>query len=237
MKTRRLRSLFWRIFLSLWLGSTVLMVGSSLLMAVIAEREVPDQVRGRVGTLLRGNAHHLLQLYTRVSSREFAEAVATSERDYDLAVYFVDESGRDILGRPLPASLQELQRTLSAGGVKLNEGGPLRGGALSFSDRMRAPDGREFLVLGSATGPPLPSIDLSSAPCSRRCCSRCCSQVSSARCRRGIWWCRSTTFAAPLGSSPRAIWNRGSARRCANAPTSSARSRRISTAWPPVSAN
>lgn len=160
MKTRRLRSLFWRIFLSLWLGSTVLMVGSSLLMAVIAEREVPDQVRGRVGTLLRGNAHHLLQLYTRVSGREFAEAVATSERDYDLAVYFVDDSGHDIVGRPLPASLRELQRTLSAGGVKLNEGGPLRGGALSFSDRMRAPDGREFLVLGSATGPPLPSIDL-----------------------------------------------------------------------------
>ncbi len=158
MKTRRLRSLFWRIFLSLWLGSTILMVGSSLLIAVIAEREVPVQVLERIGKLLRGNAHALLQLHGRVDRRAFAAAVTTAERDYDLAIYFIDDSGRELLDRPLPDGLRRLQTKM--GEKPLTVGGPLRGGALMFGERMRVPDGREYTVLGTAIGPPLPSIDL-----------------------------------------------------------------------------
>ena len=158
--TRPKRSLFWRIFLSLWLGSTVLMIGTSLLIAAIAEREVPEQVLDRVGTLLRGNAHNLLQLYTRVDDREFAEAVAAFEKDYALAVYFVDDRGRDLLDRPLPAALRDFDRAFPEQRKTLTIGGPLRGGALMFGERMRAPDGREYLAIGSAIGPPLPSIDL-----------------------------------------------------------------------------
>jgi two-component system, OmpR family, sensor kinase len=158
MKTKRMRSLFWRIFLSLWLGSTVLMVGSSLLIAVIAEREVPEQVLERVGTLLRGSAHSLLQLHTRVDDRAFADAVATVERDYEVAIYFVDDSGRELLGRPLPAGLRRFESEM--GEKPLTVGGPLRGGALMFGERMRAPDGGEYTVIGSAIGPPLPSINL-----------------------------------------------------------------------------
>jgi two-component system OmpR family sensor kinase len=158
MKAGRMRSLFWRIFLSLWLGSTVLMVGSSLLIAVIAEREVPEQVLERVGTLLRGSAHSLLQLHTRVDRRTFADAVATAERDYDVAIYFIDDAGRELLGRPLPAALRRFERGM--GETPLTVGGPLRGGALMFGERMRAPDGGEYTVIGSAIGPPLPSINL-----------------------------------------------------------------------------
>jgi two-component system, OmpR family, sensor kinase len=160
MNNKRMRSLFWRIFLSLWLGSTILMVGSSVLIAMIAEREVPEQVLDRVGTLLRGNAHTLLQFHTRVDDREFAAAVAAVERDYDLAVYFIDDSGRELLGRPLPSALRRLERELKAADTALTVGGPLRGGALMFGERMRAPDGREYRVVGSAIGPPLPSINL-----------------------------------------------------------------------------
>jgi two-component system OmpR family sensor kinase len=160
IRARPMRSLFWRIFLSLWLGSTVLMIGTSLLIAAIAEREVPEQVLDRVGTLLRGNAHNLLQLYTRVDDREFAEAVAAFEKEYALAVYFVDDSGRELLDRRLPAELRDFDRTFSRQGKTLTIGGPLRGGALIFGERMRAPDGREYRAIGSALGPPLPSINL-----------------------------------------------------------------------------
>jgi two-component system, OmpR family, sensor kinase len=160
MKTQRTRSLFWRIFLSLWLGSTILMVGSSLLIAMVAEREVPIQVLERVGTLLRGNAHSLLQLHTRIDARAFAAAVASAERDYDLAIYFIDDSGRELLGRPLPDGLRRFESEFASMDRPLTVGGPLRGGALLFGERMRAPDGLEYTVLGSAVGPPLPSINL-----------------------------------------------------------------------------
>jgi two-component system sensor histidine kinase CpxA len=160
MRARPMRSLFWRIFLSLWLGSTLLMIGSSLLIAAIAEREVPEQVLDRVGTLLRGNARSLLQLYTRIDEREFAAAVAAFEQDYALSIYFLDERGRELLGRPLPAALRELEGEFSAQKRTLTVGGPMHGGALMFGERIRAPDGREYLAIGSAIGPPLPSIDL-----------------------------------------------------------------------------
>lgn len=161
MKTKRMRSLFWRIFLSLWLGSTLLMVGTSLLIAMIAEREVPEQVLDRVGTLLRGNAYNLLQLYTRVDQHEFAEAVAAVESNYNLAIYFIDDNGRELLDRPLPAALRRFETEFRASQKTLTVGGPLRGGALMFAERMRAPDGREYRVMGSAIGtPPLPSINL-----------------------------------------------------------------------------
>lgn len=160
MKNLRLRSLFWRIFLSLWLGSTVLMVGTSLLIAVIAEREVPDQIRAHIGKLFRGTANALLQLHGRVDDRTFAAAVASTRDDYGLDLYFFDDTGRELLDRPLPAPLRDLARELGeksdtrAGGMP-----PLRGPP-SFSERMRGPDGREYRVLGSATELPLPSSNL-----------------------------------------------------------------------------
>ena len=160
MNTKPMRSLFWRIFLSLWMGSTLLMIATSLLIAVIAEREVPQQVLDRVGTLLRGNAHTLLQLYTRIGHREFAQAVATVENDYDLAIYFIDNTGRELLDRPLPAALHRFESEFSAAQQTMTVGGPLRDGPLMFGERMRAPDGREYRVIGSAIGPPLPSVDL-----------------------------------------------------------------------------
>lgn len=160
MKSKRMRSLFWRIFLSLWLGSTALMVGSSLLIAAIAQREVPLQMIERVGTTLRGNAHSLLQLQTHVDNRTFAEAVAVTERDYDLAIYFIDDSGRELLGRPLPAALHRFENEFETGEKPLLLGGPGSGGAMMFGERMRAPDGRDYTVIVSALGPPLPGINL-----------------------------------------------------------------------------
>lgn len=160
MKKLRLRSLFWRIFLSLWLGSTVLMVGTSLLIAVIAEREVPEQVRDQVGKLLRGNAHSLLQLYGRVDERTFAKMVAATRDDYGLELYFFDDAGREVLGRPLPDRLRSIAREMDGRGRTFSGGGPPFPGSLSFSERMRAPDGREYSVFGSAVELPLPTVNL-----------------------------------------------------------------------------
>jgi two-component system, OmpR family, sensor kinase len=160
IKSRRIHSLFWRMFLALWLGSTLMMIGSTLLIAMIAEREVPEQVLDRVGTLLRGNARSLLQLHARVDSREFAAAVGAVERDYGLVVYFIDDSGRELLGRSLPSPLRRIEHELLTKKKALTVGGPLSGGALMFGERMRAPDGLEYSVIGRALGPPLPSINL-----------------------------------------------------------------------------
>jgi two-component system, OmpR family, sensor kinase len=160
MKTRRLRSLFWRIFLALWVGSTVLMIGSSLLIALIAEREVPKQVRDQIGKLLRGNAHSLLQLYGRVDERTFAEMVATTRDDYGLDLYFFDDAGREVLGRPLPDRLRSIAREMDRKSRTFSGGGPPFPGSLSFSERMRAPDGREYSVFGSAVELPLPTVNL-----------------------------------------------------------------------------
>ncbi len=160
MTIKRTRSLFWRIFLSLWLGSTFLMIGSSLLIAAIAEREVPEQVRDHVGKLLRGNAYALLQLRGRVDDRAFAAAVAATRREYGLDLYFFDEAGHEVIGRALPDALRSARRELEAEGGTLGSGMPPFAGALNFSERMRAPDGRVYTVLGSASELPLPSVDL-----------------------------------------------------------------------------
>jgi two-component system, OmpR family, sensor kinase len=160
MKKIRLRSLFWRIFLSLWLGSTVLMVGTSLLIAVIAEREVPDQIRAHIGKLFRGNANALLQLHGRVDDRTFADAVASTRDDYGLDLYFFDDKGRELLDRPLPAPLRDLARELGEKSDTRTGGMPPLRGPPIFSERMRGPDGREYRVLGSATELPLPSDNL-----------------------------------------------------------------------------
>lgn len=160
MKTIRLRSLFWRIFLSLWLGSTVLMVGTSLLIAAIAEREVPAQIRAHIGKLFRGNANALLQLHGRVDDRAFADAVASTRDDYGLDLYFFDDTGREILDRPLPVPLRNLARELGGKSDTRASGMPALRGPPSFSERMRGPDGRVYRVLGSATELPLPSDNL-----------------------------------------------------------------------------
>lgn len=160
MKTRRLRSLFWRIFLALWVGSTVLMIGSSLLIALIAEREVPEQVRDQIGKLLRGNAHSLLQLYGRVDERTFADMVAATRDDYGLDLYFFDDSGREVLGRPLPGGLRSIAREMDGESRTFSGDGPPFPSSLSFSERIRAPDGREYSVFGSAVELPLPTVNL-----------------------------------------------------------------------------
>lgn len=160
MMIKPMRSLFWRIFLALWLGSAVLMIGSSLLVAMIAGREVPQQVRERVGALLRGNALSLLRLHGRIEEREFAAAVLANERDHGIAVYFVDERGQELLGRPIPQHLIAVKRRLAAGSDRSVGDGMPFAGPLGFGERVRAPDGRVYLVLGSSAGPPMPSKDL-----------------------------------------------------------------------------
>ena len=159
MKPKPMRSLFWRIFFSLWVGSTLLLVGTSLLIAVIAEKEVPRQAKQRVRELLRSNAHALLDLHGRVEDRRFAESVARAEHQYGVAVYFVGDDGRELLGRTLPRALAELAADLDDGRGTLQDRTPPFTGAFVFGERMRAADGRVFRVLVSASGPPLPSIN------------------------------------------------------------------------------
>ncbi|MGN6153230.1 MAG: ATP-binding protein [Lysobacteraceae bacterium] len=154
-----MRSLFWRIFFSLWLGSTLLLVGTSLLIAVIAEKEVPRQAKERVRELLRSNARALLELHGRIDERRFAATVVAAERDYGLEVFFIDDAGRELLGRPLPAGLRELADGIGDGRKTLEGRAPPFTGSLVFGERMRAADGRRYRVLISAAGPPLPSIN------------------------------------------------------------------------------
>jgi two-component system, OmpR family, sensor kinase len=153
-------SMFWRIFLALWLGSTVLMIGSTLLIAMIAEREVPQQVRQRVTGLLESSARSLMLLHGRIGDDEFRVAVETLQRDYGLSLFLIGEDGREALGRPLPARLRALDARLRMGADTLDIGGAPPAPSLAFAEVMRDARGRPFRVMVSADGPPMPSMRL-----------------------------------------------------------------------------
>jgi two-component system OmpR family sensor kinase len=151
-------SMSWRIFLGLWLGSTLLMIGSSLLIAVIAQREVPIQVRERVQMLLQSSARSALMLHGRVDPDEFAASVRTLESDYGVRLYFVGEDGRELLGRMLPERMKTVDESLNSNAEIMQFDGVPPIPKLAYGESMLDSKGHRFRVLMAVEGPPMPTL-------------------------------------------------------------------------------
>jgi signal transduction histidine kinase len=96
--------LFWRIFLGLWLGSAALMVGTSAMIALSAEKTRPPMMRDQFGPLVRAAARSVLDA---VDKHDATKRLQTLERD-GVALYIFDRDGREFLGRPLPPELSAI---------------------------------------------------------------------------------------------------------------------------------
>lgn len=94
--------LFWRVFFGLWIGSALLMVGTSVLIAITVERRMPESMREGIGRFATVAARSVLTVYETGSAEDTSELLNSFERIHGLRMYFIDENGKGILGRKLP---------------------------------------------------------------------------------------------------------------------------------------
>lgn len=155
---KRHLSMFWRQFLALWLGSALLMIGSSLLIAIVADREMPRQVQTRVQTLLGGSARSLALLHGRMPEEDFRATLESIERRYDFRLFLLDASGRDVIGRPVPERVRRVGAQLRAasGDSRLQGMPPLQ--TLVFGEIVRDARGAVLHAVIDVRGPPLPGV-------------------------------------------------------------------------------
>ena len=147
--------MFWRIFLVLWLVSTALMIGSAVALALVAEREMPNQMRTGVVSILQAAARPILLMRERVPPDEFRETLRTLREEHDFDLYLVDADGREALGRRVPDAFDDLAaRARDVPLARLS--GPPPGGELVYAERTTDARGRPLLVLMRVPGPPFP---------------------------------------------------------------------------------
>lgn len=133
--------LYWRM--TLYIGAAILafvMLGVSSL-ALVASRELQDYVAAREGTLAREASRVLAADGLPGLQRWIAAGGRVPE---DVAVYVLDESGRNVLGPPLPERYQRFVRRFVLGTVEPAGSGyrPIR-----LAPLLLAPDGREYAFL------------------------------------------------------------------------------------------
>lgn len=95
--------LFWRIFLGLWFGSALLMVGTAFLFAITIERRIPEDFAGSLERFGTAAARAVLAAHESGSRRDTSELLTDLERFHGLRMYFIDKDGKDILGRQVPS--------------------------------------------------------------------------------------------------------------------------------------
>ncbi len=152
--------LFWRMFFGLWLGSTVLMIGSAVFIALVTQREVPELVRKRVEQMLRTSAESAILLHDRMNADQFSTYLLSMQHKSGMMLYLLDERGRELLDRRLPPDFDYLNRNIhTTPGVTPDRHG-VRPAGLYFHDILADAEGRHYRVLMSFQGPEFPSAML-----------------------------------------------------------------------------
>lgn len=147
--------LFWRIFLGLWFGSAVLMVGTAFLFAVTIERRMPEGVRKSLEPFAIAAARAVLVVHESGSAKETSDLLANLERSQGLRMYFLDRRGEEILGRTVPAALSSPGRAESQPSSDAKTG---RWPELRLDVPMTTKSGGEYRVLIASRPPPGPPL-------------------------------------------------------------------------------
>lgn len=149
--------LFWRIFLGLWFGSALLMVGTAFLFAITIERRLPENIADSLERFGTAAARAVLAAHESGSRRETFELLADMERFHGLRMYFIGEDGKDILGRQLPSIPPALRN--SRGRTPNPSGSPEeRASNRSLTIPMATRTGGRYqavIIFGRPPGPPL----------------------------------------------------------------------------------
>jgi two-component system sensor histidine kinase CpxA len=146
-----MRSLFFKIFLWFWLVMAVMGVAIILLETLSHWEPPPEDLRRLAGHVLVFEAETAVQVFEREGKQGLADYLKTFARGPQL-VYLLDEQGKDVLGRPVPPSAQELVAlAMGSGEVEFKFG---RGEAYSAA-ATKDSQGRRFVLLHEL--PPRPS--------------------------------------------------------------------------------
>jgi signal transduction histidine kinase len=149
--------LFWRMFLGLWFGSTLLMVGTSLLIVSTVERSMPPVARTSIERFVSATVRSVLSLYEKGGPAAAAEVLGDVERKHSVRIYFLDGAGREILGRKFPAAAAASNSVGSARGDYEFASSRYGESEYLFQGDIRTPAGgdyRAIVLLPGLTPPP-----------------------------------------------------------------------------------
>jgi two-component system, OmpR family, sensor histidine kinase CpxA len=95
--------LFWRIFLGLWLSSTLLLVVPAWLFSQIAQRTLPPNIQSRIESMILTNARSALLEYKVVGQAQFERALANYDERIDTKIYIFTDAGKSLLTSTNPS--------------------------------------------------------------------------------------------------------------------------------------
>ena len=148
--------LFWRMFLGLWFGSTLLMVGTSLLIVTTVERKMPPTVRASIESFVSATVLSVLALYEEGSPAVAAEVLGDVERRHSMRIFFLNGAGREIFGREIPAGVAAWGSVDSVRGDYEFASSRYGEDEFIFQGHVRAPSGSDYrtIVLLPGLSPP-----------------------------------------------------------------------------------
>ncbi|HOZ05303.1 MAG TPA: HAMP domain-containing sensor histidine kinase [Arenimonas sp.] len=88
--------LFWRIFLGLWLSSTLLLVVPALLFSQIAQRELPPNIQSRIESIILANARSAILEYRVAGQAQFKRTLDNYNAQLDTRLYIFSSSGKTL---------------------------------------------------------------------------------------------------------------------------------------------
>jgi len=88
--------LFWRIFLGLWLSSTLLLVVPALLFSQIAQRELPPNIQSRIESIILANARSAILEYRVAGQAQFKRTLDNYNAQLDTRLYIFSSSGKSL---------------------------------------------------------------------------------------------------------------------------------------------
>lgn len=151
--------LFWRLFLGLWLSLVLLLVTCLLLIAFTAERRLSAADHPADAVLLAAG-RAMLAAY-EASPETGRRLIASIEREQSVHIYFLDDDGRDILGRTPPAFIEWRPDSSPGPGRVLGSlvASPDRP-RYAFRHAIRAPSGRVYQTVALLRKPKPPASAL-----------------------------------------------------------------------------
>jgi signal transduction histidine kinase len=107
--------LFWKIFLGLWLSSTLLLIVPAWIFSQIALRTLPGNIQSRVESIILTTAQSGLLEYRVKGPEEFERTLKNVNAQLDIDIYIFSDAGKPLTGKEAPNSTRPYLNELLQG--------------------------------------------------------------------------------------------------------------------------
>jgi len=146
------KTLFLRIFIAFWLAMCLIVAGGIALTAHVASQRLEALENLQPG-VLAADATEVLERHGRAGLERWIQA--TERARPGLRILVIDQSGADLLGRPLPRRLERMVQSLvRRGALELPERDAPRHRMHRWAPQIVGPEGDAYVVLPMPAGEP-----------------------------------------------------------------------------------